>query len=459
MMNTNAIQWKDRRVLVVGLGRSGQAAARLCALRGARVTVNDSRSAEALGETLGALPRGVGAHLGGHPEALFLSQDLIVLSPGVPPLPALDAAARAGVEILGEIELASRFVSADVVGITGTNGKSTVTTWIGEMLRASGRPLFVGGNLGEPFASAVDTPAAGPGGICVVELSSFQLETCVSLRPRVALLLNLDADHLDRYPDLGAYGAAKARIFAHQSASDWAITNWDQPLCRALLHGVPGQVAGFGLQNVPPIGATTEGDGIVLALPGRPPVTLSAARLRLVGRHNLENALASALAAVLLGAEPEAVQVSLDTFSGLPHRMELVGEVRGVRFYNDSKATNVSAVAGSLGGFPDRYVWVAGGRHKGAPYHPLRAVLGGRAKALVLIGEAADLIAADLDGVAPVVRAESLEEAVALAADRAAPGEAVVLSPACSSYDMFHNFEERGACFAAAVADLGRRNR
>lgn len=458
-MRKTAIQLKGRQVLVVGLGRSGQAAAHLCVRHGARVTVNDHRSAEALGPALDALPAGVALHLGGHPEALFVSKDLIVLSPGVPPLPALEAAARAGVEILGEIELAARFVSADVVGITGTNGKSTVTTWIGDMLRASGRPLFVGGNLGEPFTSAVDTAAGGRGGICVVELSSFQLETCVSLRPRVALLLNLDADHLDRYPDLQAYGAAKARIFAHQGEGDWAITNWDQPLCRALVEGVPGQVAGFGLQEVPPWGATTEGDGIILTLPGQSPVTLSAARLRLVGRHNLENALASALGAVLLGAEPDAVQASLDTFGGLPHRMELVGEVRGVRFYNDSKATNVSAVAGSLGGFPDRYVWVAGGRHKGASYHPLRAVLGGRAKALVLLGEAADLIAEDLAGVAPVVRAGSLEEAVALAADRASPGEAVVLSPACSSYDMFRNFEERGACFAAAVADLGRRSR
>ena len=455
-MTSNAISLKDRRVLVVGLGRSGQSAARLCAGRGARVTVNDHRSAGALGDVLASLPAGVTAHLGGHPEEIFVAQDLIVLSPGVPALSALDAAARAGVEILGEIELAARFVSADVVGITGTNGKSTVTTWIGDMLRACGRPLFVGGNLGEPLSGAVDAPAAGPGGICVVELSSFQLETCVSLRPRVALLLNLDADHLDRYPDMAAYGAAKARIFAQQTARDWAITNWDQPPCRALVQGVPGQVAGFGLQHVPPWGATTEGDEIVLSLPGRSPVTLSAARLRLVGRHNLENALASALAAVLLGAEPGAVQESLDTFRGLPHRMELVGEVRGVRFYNDSKATNVSAVAGSLGGFADRYVWVAGGRHKGAPYDPLRAVLGGRAKALVLIGEAADLIAADLVGLAPVVRAGSLEEAVALAADLAEPGEAVVLSPACSSYDMFKNFEERGAAFALAVAALDK---
>ncbi|MDY0000686.1 MAG: UDP-N-acetylmuramoyl-L-alanine--D-glutamate ligase [Polyangia bacterium] len=458
-MHTNQMELTDRRVLVVGLGRSGQAAARLCARRGARVTVNDHRGAEALGEVLGALPPGVGAHLGDHPVELFVSQDLIVLSPGVPALGALEAARRAGVEILGEIELAARFVSSDIVGITGTNGKSTVTTWIGDMLSSGGRPLFVGGNLGEPLSAAVDTPAAAPGGICVVELSSFQLETCVSLRPRAALLLNLDADHLDRYPDMASYGAAKARIFACQDEGDWAITNWDQPLCRRFLDRVSGQVAGFGLQNVPPSGATTEGDRIVISLPGRSPVTLLAARLRLVGRHNLENALASALAAVLLGAEPGAVQESLDTFRGLPHRMELVGEVDGVRFYNDSKATNVSAVAGSLGGFPDRFVWVAGGRHKGAPYTSLRGVLGGQAKAIVLIGEAADLIAADLEGVAPVFRAGSLEEAVGVAARLAASKEAVVLSPACSSYDMFSNFEERGACFAAAVMDLGRRSR
>lgn len=446
-----------RRVLVVGLGRSGQAVTRFCVERGARVTVNDHRHADVLGPTLASLPPGTDAVLGHHPEQLFVEQDLIVLSPGVPALPAVRSAALAGVEILGEIELASRFVEGDVVGITGTNGKSTVTTWIGEMLRGAGRPIFVGGNLGDPFIEAVDTPAGRSGGICVVELSSFQLETCISLRPRVALLLNLDADHLDRYPDMDAYGQAKARIFAAQGPKDWAITNWDQPACRALLQDVPGQVAGFGILAAPPVGATAKDEIIRLAFPGEPSVALSVAGLRLVGRHNLENAMAASLAAHLVGSPPAAIQRALDTFGGLPHRMELVGEAKGVRYYNDSKATNVSAVAGSLGGFPGRYVWVAGGRHKGASYAPLWPLLAGRAKAVVLIGEAAELIAADLAGVAPMTRAGSLEEAVSQAAAISEPGEAVVLSPACSSYDMFSNFEERGAAFARAVTELARR--
>ena len=457
MHASHAHSLDGQRILVVGLGRSGLAAARFCARQGAQVTVNDRRDAAALGALLQELPAGVAHELGDHPEALFVAQDAIVVSPGVPELPALAAAREAGVEILGEIELAARHLEADVIGITGTNGKSTVTTWIGEMARGGPRPVFVGGNLGEPLICALAQPAAGPDGLCVVELSSFQLETCVALRPRVALLLNLAEDHLDRYPDMATYAAAKARIFGAQKPEDWAVVNWDQPACRELVQGTAAQVAGFGLADPPPVGATVEGTELVVRLPHRPTRRFETKDLRLVGRHNLENAAAATLAAVLVGIEDAPIQRALQEFRGLPHRMEAVGEVQGVRFYNDSKATNVSAVAGSLSGFPDPFVWVAGGRHKGSPYRPLRELLTRQARALVLIGEAADRIAADLEGVAPIERAATLEEAVARAAALAAPGEAVVLSPACSSYDMFDNFEARGAAFAAAVAALKAR--
>ncbi len=444
-----------KSVLVVGLGLSGVAAARFCAHKQARVTVNDIRNAEALAVPLGRLPGTVQVVLGAHPESLFSSVDLIVLSPGVPPLPALDAARAAGVQILGEIELAAQYLDGEVVAVTGTNGKSTTTSWIGEMLAGLGRPLFVGGNLGVPLIEAAGTGAAGPDGIAVAELSSFQLETCTSLRPKVALLLNLTEDHLDRYGSMEDYAAAKARIFAAQTDEDWAVVNGDQPDCVALTAAIGARVLRFSVTGSVDHGASLSGDDIVLRIRGRAPMHLSTGTIGLVGRHNLENAMAAGLAASLLGAGRDQIQAALDNFGGLPHRMQHVGERRGVRFYNDSKATNVSAVVGSLSGFPGQYVLVAGGRHKGAPYTPLRSVLQGRARGLVLLGEAADQLAEDLAGVAPIQRAETLAEAVQKAARLAEPGEAVVLSPACSSYDMFTNFEMRGEAFAAAVARLG----
>lgn len=444
-----------KSVLVVGLGLSGVSAARFAAARGARVTVNDIRTADALATPMDRLPDTVQTVLGDHPEELFLGADLIVLSPGVPELPALAVARAAGREILGEIELAGRELAGVLLAVTGTNGKSTTTSWLGEMLAGLGRPLFVGGNLGVPLIEAADTQAAGPGGVAVAELSSFQLETCTSLRPHVALLLNLAEDHLDRYDSMAEYGAAKARIFAAQTEADWAVVNGDQPDCVALTESTRARVLTFSSQSSVMHGACLEGDQMVLRLPEGPALRLATGAVRLVGSHNLENAMAAALAAALVGASAEQIQSGLDTYGGLPHRMQQVGEHAGVRYYNDSKATNVSAVAGSLSGFPGQYVLVAGGRHKGAPYTPLRAVLADHARGLVLLGEAAELLAEDLSGVAPIVRAETLEEAVRLAADLAQPGEAVVLSPACSSYDMFTNFEQRGEAFAAAVAQLG----
>lgn len=444
-----------KSVLVVGLGLSGVGAARFLAARGARVTVNDIRAADALASALAQLPASVMVVLGEHPEALFSESDLIVISPGVPSLSALDAARAAGVPVLGEIELAVRHLDGELIAVTGTNGKSTTTAWIGEMLAGLVRPVFVGGNLGVPLIEAVSTEAAGPEGIAVAELSSFQLETCTSLRPRVALLLNLSEDHLDRYDSPADYAAAKARIFAAQTDEDWAVVNGDQPDCVALTATLRARVLCFSVKGPVEHGASLSGTDIVLRLPGRSDVHLATDNIRLVGTHNVENAMAAALAAILLGATPDQIQTALDAFGGLPHRMQHVGEHRGVRFYNDSKATNVSAVAGSLSGFPGRYVLVAGGRHKGAPYTPLRSVLAQNARGLVLLGEAAELLAGDLAGVAPMVRAETLEEAVRTAAALAQPGEAVVLSPACSSYDMFTNFEKRGEAFAAAVARLG----
>jgi UDP-N-acetylmuramoylalanine--D-glutamate ligase len=454
------VELDGRQVLVVGLGRSGVAAAQLCARRGARVRVTDARPAEALADSLAALPDSIARELGGHRRESFLAADLVVLSPGVPPLTEVAAAREAGVEITGELELGARFVQAPVLAVTGTNGKSTTTTLAGAMLAASGRPTFVGGNLGTPLCEAVDTPAAGPHGFVAVEVSSFQLETTERFAPRVGILLNISPDHLDRYPGVDEYAAAKARLFRAQQASDFAVVNLDDPRVKQIAAAVPSQVAPVSTRVSLADGdwaaaGWMEDDRMWLRLPGgRAPEPYPAQAPGLVGRHNTENALAAALGARLMGVPPEQVQSSILAFRPLPHRMTLVGERGGVVFYDDSKGTNVGAVVAALDGFPRPVVLIAGGRDKGGSYQPLAAALAKVGRAVVLIGEAADRIESALAPVLPVARAATLEEAVTRAAALATPGDAVVLSPACASFDMFRNYAHRGEVFAAAVAAL-----
>jgi UDP-N-acetylmuramoylalanine--D-glutamate ligase len=443
-----------KKVLVVGLGRSGLAAARLCHARGARVTGTDLRSPEALGAL--DLPAGVALELGRHDEKTFVDAELIVLSPGVPALRQVEAARAAGVAITGELELAARFVSAPIAAITGTNGKSTTTTLTGAILAATGRPTFVGGNLGVPLAEAVGSAAAGPEGFCVVEASSFQLETVERLRPLVAVLLNITADHLDRYPDLEAYGRAKTRIFAAQTSADFAVINADDELVERLTREVPSRRLSLSTRRPLAEGGWIEGDSLCLKLPGgaleRYPASLPA----LVGRHNQENALASLLAGRLAGATPEQALEALRSFKPLAHRMELVAESAGVAYFDDSKGTNVGAVVAALTGFPRPVVLIAGGRDKGGAYEPLARAMKDVGRGAVVIGEAADRIADALAPVVPVARAATMDEAVVRAAALARAGDAVVLSPACSSFDMFRNYEHRAQVFRAAVDRLQR---
>lgn len=459
MANGTEMQLQGRRVVVVGAGRSGRAAAALCLARGARVTLSDSRDAAAVRPTLGELATRCTLELGGHRAETLRAAELVVVSPGVPPLPELDAAEASGVPVIGELELAYRFVRAPIVGITGSNGKSTTTKLVGEILRATGRPVFWGGNFGQPLSEVVDQPAAGPEGLLVLELSSFQLERVEQFRAHIALLLNLSEDHLDRYPSYAAYQQAKARLFERQSAQDFALLSDepDQPEVRALAAATPARRLGFAIAP----GATTaawfaEG-ALCVQLPGGPLERYPRLALRLPGRHNTLNALAALLTARLAGASVAACEQGLREFVGLPHRMELVGERAGVRFYDDSKATNVGAVVGSLGGFEQPVVLIAGGKDKGGDYAPLRAVVQEVCRHVVLIGAAADLIASALNGTVPLHRARTLEDAVARAAALARPGEAVVLSPACSSYDMFRDFEHRGRVFRDAVGALEER--
>jgi UDP-N-acetylmuramoylalanine--D-glutamate ligase len=446
------VELRGKKVLVVGLGRSGIAAAQLCAARGARVTATDSRAGAALGPALSRLPPAAVRELGGHRLESFVGADLIVLSPGVPEIPELAAARSAGVTITGEMELASTFVSGTIVAITGTNGKSTTTTLVGDMLRATGRPTFVGGNLGDPLAEAVGTPAAEAGGFCVVEASSFQLETTVTFHPRVAALLNVTADHLDRYPDLDAYAAAKARIFAAQTAADDAVVNLDDALVVRATAGTSSRRLGFSVERPLDAGGWLDDDALVIHLPDREPERYPARFPALVGRHNQANALAALLMSRLAGASPDQARTALLAFRPLAHRMELVAVTEGIAFYDDSKGTNVGAVVAALEGFPRRVVLIAGGRDKGGDYAPLAAALGRVGRAAVLIGEAADKMQVALAGTLPVERAATLDAAVDAARALAQPGDAVVLSPACSSFDMFRDYAHRAEVFRAAVA-------
>jgi UDP-N-acetylmuramoylalanine--D-glutamate ligase len=446
-------------VLVVGLGRSGIAAAQLCVTRGARVTVTDKRDAAAL-PGLDALPPEVARELGGHRRETFTGAELIVLSPGVPEIPELAAARSAGVAITGEMELASRFVSSTLIAITGTNGKSTTTTLVGEMMRATGRPTFVGGNLGEPLAEAVPTRAGDARGICVVEASSFQLETVDTFHPRVAVLLNITADHLDRYPDMDGYAAAKARIFAAQTGDDFAVVNVEDPLAMRASRGIASRRIGFSTVRPLPEGGYANDNSLVLKLPDQEPERYTNVLPWLIGqRHNQANALAALLASRLAGASRAEVRAGLLAFKPLAHRMELVADDDNIAYYDDSKGTNVSAVVAALDGFSRPVVLIAGGRDKGGAYEPLADVLARVGRAAVLIGEAADKMQAAFAGKVETARATTMDDAVEIARRFAQPGDAVVLSPACSSFDMFRDYAHRAEVFRAAVARVVARER
>ena len=449
----------NRHVLVVGLGRSGLAAARLCLNQGATVTLNDSRPEEAFGDHLNAFDASVERLLGGHPQERFREADLIVLSPGVPPLEALDAARDAGVPIVGEVELGARFVKAPIIAITGTNGKSTTTTLCGAMIAADRRPTFTGGNLGEPLCEALnrDDPGLHEEGACVLELSSFQLETVERFHAHVAVLLNLSEDHLDRHPSFEAYVDAKARIFERQTPDDWAIYNADPEArrCREIASRSVAPKISFRGERSRGTGAWLDNHDLCLRLPRGHVERYDRATLRIPGLHNAENALAALLAARLVGAGEDACAKALASFGGLPHRMELVGEYRDVRYYDDSKATNVGSVVGSLRGFERKVVLIAGGKDKGGDYAPLRETVQEVCRHVVLIGAAAPLIEATLRGTVPLSHAKTMNDAVRRAMEVAKAGDAVVLSPACSSYDMYENYIARGRDFAANVATLG----
>ncbi len=456
-------QLKGRKVTVVGLARSGVAAALLCAREGARVTVTDRRGAADLAGPLAALDGAdVRRALDGHDRADFDGADLVVVSPGVPlAIPEIHGARARGVPVWGEIELGARFLGGTpVVAITGTNGKSTTTALAGALF-ARDRRTFTGGNLGTPLCEHVLSGA--PADAVVLELSSFQIEGIERLRPRVAAILNVTPDHLDRYGDVEAYAAAKARLFGLQQPGDFAVANARDDRAVAMAAASRGEVFTFGFG--PPCAAAARDPGgepaaggaeIWMTPPSGEPERYLVRSRSLRGRHNRENAMAAVLCARLVGVPGAAVQAGLDAFPGLAHRLELVSERGGVEWVNDSKATNVDSTFVGLSAFPagaPRIVLIMGGRGKGAPYAPLRPLFARRVKTLLTIGEDARRVEAELGDLCPTEGCGTLAEAVRRAAARVAPGDVVLLSPACASYDQYRNYEERGEAFRRLAAE------
>ena len=439
---------------MVGAARSGIAAAQLLAARGARVTLTDLRP------TIDAAPAlqaaGVAIETGGHQAETLARAELVVVSPGVPTEQAVfDPVRDRGVEIIGELELAWRWLRGRVIAITGTKGKSTTTTLVGRMLEAAGKQVLVGGNIGVPLSTHVEQSTADT--LHVVEASSFQLETTSTFRPWIAVWLNLADDHLDRHPSLEAYVDAKARIFANQTADDWAVINADDPRVVRRSLDAASRTVPFALSGRIADGFVVDGDWIVKRTTTGAEKLFQRTAVELTGRHMLHNVLAATAAASLAGCDPSAMQRALRGFRGLPHVMEPVATVGGVRFVNDSKATNVEAARRSIESFDGGVVAIVGGRFKGGDFRELRDALTSRGRAVVAIGEAAPLVRDALKDVVPIVEAGSMADAVERAYAAAAPDGVVVLAPACSSFDWFTDYAERGEAFKREVRRLEER--
>ena len=461
MMPEVASELKGKKVTVVGLARSGVAAANLLHAVGADVTVADAKEE---GQLAGALARvdrrAIRVIIGPGYESALERAQLVVISPGVPSeSDILDSVRGRQVPVIGELELAFRFLDAPVLAITGTNGKSTTVTLIGLLLKEQGKRVFVGGNLGTPLSeAALTTYRSGlqrsPYDYVVAEVSSFQLESIERFRPWVAALLNITPDHLDRYPALAPYVAAKMRLFENQTSSDYALLNHDDERVLSVRTGLRAQELGFSRTGFLNEGAYLDGDQLVLSFKGQRQSICRISDIRIPGAHNVANAMAASMMAHVCGCPPEAMRRVLSTFPGLEHALELVRERNGVRFINDSKGTNVDATMKALESLDTPIVLIAGGKDKGGDFEKLRDVVARRVKRLVLIGEAASRIEHVLQGLKPISHAPSFRDAVEVAAQSAQSGEVVLLSPACASFDMFADYQDRGRQFKALVHGL-----
>lgn len=450
---------KNQRVLVVGLGKSGIAAAQFLQSQGARVTVSDAKAeAQLRNEIPALLDKGIAVETGGHGERTFRDQDLIVISPGIPcDVPQLAQARALGVPVIGEVEMASRFLAGHIVAITGSNGKTTTTTLCGEIFERSGKNVLVGGNIGTPVISMVAQASADSWS--VLEISSFQLETIEQFHPAIAIILNITPDHLDRHRTLSGYTAAKLRIFENQNENDFAVLNADDPICASLGNKTKARAiwfsrkAGSGIEH----GALVRNEKIFWRDSGAEREIMPVHEIPLKGAHNLENVLAAVCAASLAGCNPQQIRSAVAQFKAVEHRLEFVAAIDGVEYFNDSKATNVDATIKALESFPANIHLILGGKDKGSDYSMLKELLRSRACRVYTIGAAAEKIESQIAGSVPIEPARTLAVAVERAAKLAQPGDIVLLAPACASFDQFENYEQRGRVFKQAVQALAQK--
>ena len=482
------MELKNKRVLVVGLGKSGLAAAQFLKERGARVTVSDARPATLIAELPSLLEQGFAVEAGSHGLLTFRRQDLIVVSPGVPSsTPELVQVRALGMRIIGELELGAQYLQGEVIAITGSNGKTTTTALLGEILKAAGRPTLVGGNIGMPVTAMVAESVALSGGgggdadpsaalrddksalrddkwktvWSVLEVSSFQLETIESFKPRIALVLNITPDHLDRHGSFESYAAAKARITENQTAEDYLILNGENKAAQMVAAGAgttgtKAQIYWFSGRRPIKQGTFVHGESILFVAKegaAAEPV-MPVSEVPLAGSHNVENVLAAVCAARLAGVESAVIREAVKSFKAVEHRLEFVREVRGVRYYNDSKATNVDATEKAIAAFAGGVHVILGGKDKDSDYTTLADLLRERVKTVITIGSAAEKIERQLAGVVKIESAETLQRAVAKAQELAVAGDTVLLAPACASFDQFANYEERGRVFKELVLGL-----
>jgi UDP-N-acetylmuramoylalanine--D-glutamate ligase len=454
--------YRNKTVLVVGAAKSGLAAARFLLDRGARVIVTDNRNPDALKGEIDSLcnrinaPGELSLELGQHRVDSFANADMVVVSPGVPlSLSYFDASRRAGIPIISEIELAFRHLNGKIIGITGSNGKTTTTTLVSELLIGSGMKGHVAGNIGIPLVSLADSST--PEDVYAVELSSFQLESIREFRPFIGSILNLTPDHMDRYAGFEDYIAAKRRIFMNQTKTDFAVLNAQDPRTAEMAKEMPAQSVLFSRLQTLGHGAFLRKDRVIFRDGQRENDLFPVSAITLKGAHNVENVLAACAMAILAGAAPESLEESIRKFKGVEHRIEWVAEMDGIQYYNDSKATNVDATIKSIEAFAGNIHLILGGRDKAGDFTALRPLVQERVKHIVLIGEAAGKIRKALDGAVDMSDASSMEDAVSHCRNFAKPGDTVLLAPACASFDMFQNYEHRGHAFKNAVLGLNRQ--
>jgi UDP-N-acetylmuramoylalanine--D-glutamate ligase len=449
------MELSGKRVLVAGFGKTGQAVCRFLEDQGAHITVSESRPSSALTIDLGELrERGVRFETGGHTQAVFRKADLIVPSPGIPLIPEIRAALQKGIPVISEVELAFHFLQGRIIGITGSNGKSTVTALLHNILAEAGLPAHLAGNIGFPLISFAKDSREND--LYVTELSSFQLEHTRAFHPHISVLLNITPDHIDWHGSFEAYFSAKKNILTRQTGGEFAVLNRDDPRVWGLRETGPFQVVGFSRKNRPAPGCYPHNNDLILA-DGEEKLLMPTREIPLHGGHNQENVMAAALAANILEVPLTAIRSGVRSFQALEHRLEEVRTLAGVTFINDSKATNVDAALTAINSFDRPLVLILGGRDKGGDFLALHEAVRARARCVLLIGEARKKIAADLAGSVPLIHVDSLREAVSVGLRQAEPGDLVLLAPACTSFDMFESFEHRGRVFKSEVMKLNKK--